>query len=147
MTSSSGGDRLKSHLDSIARGLASAKSVRVGFLEDARYEDGTLVALVAAANEYGSPPKRPPRPFFRQLIGEKSGGWSKGIVQALKDNDYNSAVALDLTGAVVKGQLQEKINTYVGPPLAQSTIDRKGFDKQLIDTSVMLNSVDYQVKT
>ena len=147
MASSSGGDKLKSKLAEIARGIASAKSVRVGFLEDARYPNGTLVALVAAANEYGSPPKRPPRPFFREMIQENSPNWGKGIAQALKDTEYNAALALERTGAVVKGQLQEKINTYVGPPLAQSTIDRKGFDKQLIDTSVMLNSVDYEVKT
>jgi hypothetical protein len=147
MASSSGGDKLKAKLAEIARGLASATSVRVGFLEDARYPDGTLVALVAAANEYGSPPNRPPRPFFREMIKEKSPTWSKGIATVLKNNGYNAANALELTGAVVKGQLQEKINTYVGPPLSPATIAAKGFSKQLIDTSVMLNSVDYEVKS
>jgi hypothetical protein len=147
VASSSGGDKFKAKLGQLARNIASAKSVRVGFLEDARYPDGTLVALVAAANEYGSPPKRPPRPFFREFIQEKSPTWGKGIAQALKDSDYDAARALDITGLAVAGQLKQKINEYVGPPLAQSTIDRKGFEKQLIDTSVMINSVDHEVKT
>lgn len=138
---------MKARLDAIGRGLASAKSVRVGFLENARYPDGTLVALVAAVNEYGRPPVQPPRPFFRDMVRERSPEWGRGVTQALKDADYDAASALEKVGMAVKGQLQEKINTYVGPPLKQSTIDRKGFDKQLIDTSTMLNSVDYEVKT
>jgi hypothetical protein len=147
MASSSGGDKIKDRLDAIAQKISSAKSVRVGFLEDARYPDGTLVALVAAANEYGDAPKRPPRPFFRGMIKKRSGGWGKGLAQALKDTDYDAARALDLTGAVVKGQLQQEITEYVGPPLAPSTVKRKGFDKQLVDTYVMLDSVDYEVKS
>ncbi|WP_260855420.1 hypothetical protein [Mesorhizobium amorphae] len=42
--------------------------------------------------------------------------------------------------------MQGAIVEYVGPPLKPETIARKGSDKQLIDTSVMLNSVDWRVK-
>jgi len=35
----------------------------------------------------------------------------------------------------------------VSPTLAQSTVDRKGFSKPLIDTGNMLNSVTKVVKT
>jgi hypothetical protein len=42
--------------------------------------------------------------------------------------------------------LQQSIRDTNDPPLAQATIARKGFAKPLIDTSVMINSVDYEVE-
>jgi hypothetical protein len=139
-------DGVRERLDEIARGLAKARTVQVGFLEEARYPNGTQVAAVAAFNEYGSAPKRPPRPFFRKMLQDYSGTWAEGIAQALKDNNYDAAAALDLAGATIKGQLQETINEYVGPPLAPATVAKKGFTKQLIDTATMINSVDYKVR-
>lgn len=141
-----GGEKLKAKLIEMGKSLGKAQSVRVGFLGDAQYPDGTPVALVAAMNEFGSPPTRPPRPFFRDMIRTQSKKWPEAIAQVLRDNDYDSERALDLTGAAIKGQLQEQINAYVGPPLAPSTVKRKGSEKQLIDTSTMINSVDYEVQ-
>jgi hypothetical protein len=141
-----GGERLKARLAEIADRLSKARSVRVGFLDDARYPDGTPVAEVAAINEFGNPSKgQPPRPFFRDMIRERGKDWPEGIARALKDADYDAEAALDVTGAAIKGQLQQQISSYVGPPLKESTVKRKGFDKQLVDTGVMLNSVDYAV--
>ncbi len=140
-----GGEKLKARLEEMAAALAKARSVRVGFLEDARYPDGTSVAMVAAVNEFGNPPSRPPRPFFRGMIRQQSKKWPGEIAQALKHSGYDAEKALDLTGAAIKGQLQEAITTYVGPPLKPATVERKGFDKALVDTGHMLASVDYSV--
>ncbi|CAG4889331.1 hypothetical protein [Paraburkholderia gardini] len=49
----SGGDLLKKRLQEIVAKAGKANTVRVGFLEDATYPDGTPVALIAATNEYG----------------------------------------------------------------------------------------------
>jgi hypothetical protein len=108
---------------------------------------GTTVATVAAANEFGDPANgRPPRPFFRGMIKEKSKNWGKSLAGVLKANNYDVDKSLGLMGEGIKGQLQESIIKLVAPPLKQATIDRKGFAKPLIDTSHMLNSVDYDVK-
>lgn len=152
MGSLSGGDKLQKRLDELAKRLNKKGVLRVGFLEDATYPDGTSVASVAAFNEYGRTVKskdgdyfQMPRPFFRDMIRAKSGKWPTVLGELIAINDGDTEKALKLMGEGIRGQLQKAIQTYNGPPLAQSTIDRKGFDKQLVDTSVMVNSVDYQV--
>ena len=143
-----GGRKWQAALDKMAESLSSGATVDVGFLPDKRYPDGTLVAMVAAVQEYGAPSRGiPPRPFFRQAVAENSPQWPRAVAQLLKNTDYNAEKTLDQMGALIKGELQRKISTFEGEPLAPSTIARKGFSKALIDTSVMLNSVDYVIKT
>jgi hypothetical protein len=144
----SGGAKLDAALREMAREISKPATLRVGFLSKAKYPDGTSVALVAAVNEYGRPDKgQPPRPFFRNMIADKSPEWPGAIAGLLKDNGYNAERALELTGSAIAGQLRQSIIDLVSPPLAESTIRRKGFDKPLIDTGHMLQSVDYEVKT
>lgn len=140
-----GGDKLANALAEIASKLKDGKTLNVGFLEGATYPDGTSVAFVAAMNEFGHS-NAPPRPFFRNMIHDKSPEWPAAIAGLLKSTDMDVNKTLMLTGEAIKGQLQHSINTLTSPPLAQSTIDRKGHDKPLIDTSTMVNSVDYEVK-
>ncbi len=131
-----------------------AGTVKVGFLEGAKYPDGKSVAEVAAHNEYGGTVKkgaeegsyfRLPRPFFRRMIASKGPEWPKGIETQLKKNKYDVEKTLEVVGEAVAGQLRESIQKLVSPPLAPSTIARKGFSKPLIDTSHMINSVDKEV--
>lgn len=146
MGSLKGGDKLKRRLVNLAKRLDGASELRVGFLEGATYPDGTPVATVAAANEFGRPDKgQPPRPFFRQMIDENSPNWGRQIGKLLKANGGDSAAALDAMGSVITGQLRQSINQFTSPPLAPSTIERKGFDKPLIETAHLLRSVDYEV--
>jgi hypothetical protein len=51
-----------------------------------------------------------------------------------------------MMGEDVKGALQQSINDLVTPKLADSTKEAKGFDKPLIHSGHMLDSVDYEVK-
>ena len=146
MATLSGGDKLTSALAKIAQSLAKPVTLRVGFLEDATYPDGQSVAEVAAFNEFGTS-KAPARPFFRNMIADKSGGWPKAIAANLKASDYDIDKTMHLMGAGIKGQLQQAINDFSGVPLAASTIKRKGSSKQLIDTAHMLNSVNYEVES
>ena len=145
MVEISGGRGLEDALKSLAGKVKNAATVRIGFLEGATYPDGTPVGLVAAMLEYGTS-KMPPRPFFRQMISEKSSEWPNAIAELLQDNDFDAKKTLTQVGEGIKGQLQEKITTYSGPGLAESTIKRKGHAKELIDTSHMLKSVAYEVE-
>ena len=63
MDGMSGGDKLMEHLQSIAKGLSSGDDLKVGFLEGAKYPDGTPVALVAATNLSLIHISEPTRPY------------------------------------------------------------------------------------
>jgi hypothetical protein len=131
----------------MANNLANMK-VQVGFLSSAKYEDGTSVAEVAMSNEYGVPQKRqPPRPFMRNALN-KANEWKKTFDFMIKKDfarggDFKTS--FDTLGSVVQGDIKTSIKDLTAPALAQSTIDKKGFSKPLIDTGYMLDAVNYEV--
>lgn len=144
MATIKGGDKLEKAFTQLAARLSKPGTLRVGFLEKATYPDGKPVAMIAAIQNYGSG-HIPPRPFFSNMVRSKSKDWPKALAPLLKANDYDATLALRLMGEGIKGQLQQSIRDTNTPPLAPSTIARKGFDKPLIDTGHMINSVDYEV--
>ncbi len=135
------GDKLAAHLKGLAAKMSG--SVEVGFLEGATYPDGTSVAAVASANEYGA--SGPPRPFFRTMIAQESPSWPGKMAAAYKATGGDGDKTLALMGEDIQGALIQSINDFSSPPLAPSTIKRKGFDKPLIDTGHMVNSTGYRV--
>ncbi|MEE9659117.1 hypothetical protein [Enterobacter cloacae complex sp. CARB60] len=147
MTTFSGGAALEAKLAELAEKLGDGKTLRVGFLEGATYPDGQSVPMVAAANEYGDPAmNRPPRPFFRNMIAEKSPEWPQDIAKIAEATGYDAEAMLGLMGEHIKVQLQGSIRDLMEPALSPVTIAKKGFSKPLIETSHMLNSVDYDIK-
>ncbi len=142
-----GGDKLQAKLRELASKLRGG-SVRVGFLENATYPNGTPVAMIAAIQNFGAPRAGiPPRPFFTNMIAAKQKEWPSAVAGLLKSNEYDVTKTLQMTGEAVAGQLRQSIRDTNEPPLKPATIRRKGFDKPLIHTSHMINSVDYEVKT
>lgn len=142
----SGGNKLEEFLKDIGKKVAQSATVEIGFMEDATYEDGTPVALVAMIQDYGAPAANiPPRPFFRNVIAKESGHWGEDLAILLKSTNYNAEQALDLMGEEIAGELQDSINEFDSVPLAPATIASKGFDKQLIDSGHMFRSVDHRV--
>lgn len=112
---------------------------------DATYPDGTSVALIAAVNEYGRAPIQPPRPFFRRMIAEKSPTWGASMASLMVMHKYDSRLVLGGMGEEIAAQLRQSIVDLVSPPLNPTTIARKGFDKPLIDTTVMMNAITYEI--
>ena len=146
MVTISGGDKLESVLRDIASKLKTGGTVRVGFLENATYPDGTSVAMIATIQEFGAPSRNiPPRPFFRRMIADKASSWPDAIAANLKATNYDVNLTLNRVGAGIAGQLQLSIRDLTDPPLAASTVRAKGFDKPLIDTAVMINSPQWEV--
>lgn len=147
MTTFSGGAALEAKLAELAEKLGDGKTLRVGFLEGATYPDGQSVPMVAAANEYGDPAmNRPPRPFFRNMIADKSPEWPQDIAKIAEATGYDAETMLGQMGEHIKGQLQGSIRELMEPALSPVTIAKKGFSKPLIETSQLLNSVDYDIK-
>lgn len=132
-------------LEEIAQKMGGG-AVSVGFIDGAVYPDGTPVAAVAYWNEYGKK-GQPPRPFFRRMIAAESPTWPSKMAALAKATNYDGQRVLGLMGEDIKGALQQSINDFQSPGLAQSTIDAKGFSKPLIDTKKMLDDVSYEVKT
>jgi hypothetical protein len=130
-------------LEAIAQRMGGGE-VAVGFMEGSTYPDGTPVAAVAYWNEFGSV-KQPARPFFRQMIAAESPTWPGKMAKLAKATDYDGNRVLALMGEDIKGALQQSINDFTSPALAESTIKSKGFAKPLIDTSHMLNSIAVEV--
>lgn len=154
MATLSGGQALEKKLAEIAAKAGKAGTLQVGFLKGATYPDGTPVAAIAFINEYGRTVKgkkgealyfQMPRPYFRTMIADKSPKWAGNLGRLAVLHDYDTTKVLGLMGEAIAGQLQASIRALVSPPLAPSTVKAKGFSKPLIDTSVMINSVAYQV--
>lgn len=142
----SGGDKLEQKLEEIAMKVARPGTLRVGFLENATYPDGTKVAMVAALLNFGISNGKA-WPFFTKMIAEKAPGWGKTLADLLKHNDYDVEKSLGMMGMGIAGQLRQAITDMNEPKLEESTIRRKGFEKPLVDTGHMLNSVDYEVQS
>lgn len=141
-----GGERAGRYLAALVRTVGEPRTLRVGFLENATYPDGKSVAMIAAIQNFGAPGAGiPARPFFSNMIQQKSPEWGPAMANLLVANDMNVDRVLNLAGAAIQGQLKQSIIDTNDPPLAPSTIRRKGFAKPLIDTSNMINSVDYEV--
>ena len=146
MVKLTGGTRLQAKLDELAAKLGKGGAVRVGYLEGATTPEGVSVAMYAAANNFGAPAMGvPPRPFFTNMVADKSPGWGDSLVGILKANDMNVRLSLDKLGEHIKGQLQTSINETNAPPLAEATIARKGFSKPLIDKGYMFNDIGVEV--
>ena len=93
---------------------------------------GLMVLVVTV-----TPPKTP----------SQSGSQPAPVPRLVPDDsgDYDVSATLNRMGLGIKGQLQKSILDLWAPPLAPSTVRRKGFDKPLIETSHMLNSADFRV--
>ncbi|CAI1823081.1 Uncharacterised protein [Serratia quinivorans] len=143
----SGGSEMEKKLKEMMDRLGEGTLLRVGFLENATYPSGEYVATIAASNEFGDPGNnQPPRPFFRNMIADNSSAWPLEVGKVVKAVDFDGKKTLQLMGERIKDQLQGSIRELVEPPLSPYTIKKKGFDKPLIDTGHMLNSVDYDVR-
>lgn len=143
-----GGDKAAAAIRDILRkyGAGTGTGLRVGFLEGATYPEGGLnVPTVAAIQEFGAPAAGiPPRPFFRSMVARHSDEWPEQIADQLRKTE-DPVLTLKRMGALISGELRQSIIDTNEPALSPVTVARKGFDKPLVDTGHMLNSIDYEV--
>lgn len=148
MAKMKGGDKVRQILKDIRHKIEEPLTLRVGFLEKATYPDGKPVAMIAAIHNFGAPRAGiPPRPFFTHMINKHEDEWPEGFATQLRETDFDVRLTFERAGQAIAGQLRQSIVDTNEPPLAASTIARKGFDKPLVETGHMLNSVDSDVKT
>lgn len=132
-----GGDKYKEAVSDISRKLAKGGTVRIGFLANAKYPNGTPVAMIAAIQNFGAPRRGiPPRPFFSGMVKDKKDGWAPAIAENLKRTNYNVAQTLELMGQGIKLQLQQSIIDTMAPALSPITVMLRGMKAN--DTSLMV---------
>lgn len=118
-----GGKKLEKALADMSRGVGKAATVKVGFLAGATYANGTPVAMVAAIQNFGAPARGiPPRPFFSNMIADKSSEWGPAVGDLLKANDFDAERSLEQVGQGIAGQLRQSIIDTNDPPLSPVTL-------------------------
>ncbi|EHE5125993.1 hypothetical protein JMY69_000859 [Salmonella enterica] len=137
-------DKVMDVLDEVEKQFSNIQ-LKVGFLEGATYSGVIPVPMVAATNEFGNPAhNQPPRPFFRNAIAEHEEEWKEQAALLIERGDDIEEV-FSMLGTIISADIQQSIRTLDSPQLSPVTIARKGFDKPLIDTKNMLDSVSYEV--
>lgn len=101
-------------------------NTKVGWFNTATYPDGTPVALVAAANEYGNVPEgEEPRSFMRTTLAEQDDNWTKAageLGRRVAKGEMTAHSALDTLGALAEGDVFKKISEITEPPLLAATL-------------------------
>ena len=142
-----GADRLEAAIKEL-----DSKQVKVGYFPTSRYPDGKPVAGVAVVQEFGSVSRRiPPRPFFRPAVEGSRQMQRDAIAAAVRravSGRQTVEQGLEQLGAAVVGEVQQTISELSTPPLAASTIRRKGHDKPLIgEHGYLLQEVTHVVES
>lgn len=150
-----GGKKITIALQALEQKITRSGTLRVGFLENARYTDThpvrhtkrqpLHVAQVAFWNEFGTS-RAPPRPFFRTTIARESATWGKKLTAALKHYNYDGELALRALGQSMRDDIEAAIAQWSSPGNAPATIRIKGFDKPLVDEGTMQRAVDYEIR-
>lgn len=140
------------------RALATTKrTVRVGILADGPKQDhdggsGKLSLVeVAAVHEFGSADGHvPQRSFIRATVDERRGEIAR-LQRVLAERFVAGKITEDqilaLVGAKVAAMIQARIASNIPPPLAESTIARKGSSVALVDTGQLKASVTWEAGT
>ena len=141
-------DKIKATLERVPEEFEGMVA-QIGFPSGINYEDGTSVAYVAAIQEFGAPAVGiPARPFMQPTVNEKKDTWVTIIEKQLPKVALGKMSAfdvLDLVGISAAADIQTKISSIYTPPNAPATIRAKGSAKPLIDTGLMLASVQNAV--
>ncbi len=135
-------------LKQIGDKIGKGGSVSVGFLEDKDYPvnakgKSLKVATVAFWNEFGTS-RAPARPFMRNTIRDLAPTMGDRVSTLVQATNYDVPASLRLIGEALRDRFIRAIKDWPADN-AKRTVDKKGFNKGLIDTGVMQRSVDYRV--
>jgi len=112
-------------------------------------EDGTPLAVIAAANEFGTA-TIPERSFLRSTVESNRDKYAADLQQVVEDVVDGKANAmeqgLNRLGVEAVADVQRTMRELDDPPNAASTIARKGSSSPLIDTGRLRQSIDHEVR-
>ncbi len=150
-----GGGKLMDKLREIEDGLKNDPTVNVGFFSGStEAKTGIPSAYAALLNEYGSSytdekgrtRTAPPRPFFRNMIAKGQPHWGEDLGNYLIQTKLDAEKSLKFMGVQMSEELQDSIQAPGYAPLKESTIEKKGHARTLVDSADMLRAVDFQIE-
>jgi len=135
---------------SLKKRLKEEAYVKIGVISASAVDhDGVSMAELAAFHEFGTI-NVPERSFMRRTLADKAELIRETQVKlaravVLKKMSLNNAH--EALGLVVSTEMKKTITEGAGvpPPLAQSTIDRKGSDRPLVDTGRLVGAISHLV--
>ncbi len=116
---------------------------KTGWFETSRDVKGVPVATKAAAHEFGTS-RVPARPFMRPTVAAQRDAWMRQLAQgskAILRGEATPEGVLEALALRAAGDVAKAIRAVNAPPLSPKTVKRKGFEKPLVDTGQMLQSV------
>ena len=118
-------------------------TLTVGVRPGTKYDDGTLVATAALANEFGTK-AIPERPFFRQAIGRLE----RPMRDILKREVDPKTMAVtpriaEIMGRHAQQQIRDGMAQLRVPPNTPHTLERKEGDNPLLDSKKLSDSMEY----
>jgi phage gpG-like protein len=138
--------RLKSF--AALKGLRGKVGIQ-GTAGDQQYEDGVTLAFVAAVHEFGAPDANvPERSFLRATYDANPTHWDKRLRDELTrvvKQGRDPRAALLVVMEELRSAIIDRINSGIDPPLAESTIQRKGESTPLVDTGILRGSITASV--
>lgn len=131
------------------------KEVQTGWFDSDKYPDGTSTAYVARIVNFGCVVKQNgitiiihARPFMQKAYANFVSNRKKlenGLAKKLIEGKITPEQALEQIGMAMEGCIVESIRDGEWIPNAASTIAKKGFDKPLIDSAHMWQTVNSKV--
>lgn len=114
---------------------------------------GTTIAEIAAFHEFGTRAV-PERSFIRRTFREKrrefrqmAAKLTRGVLQGTTRGGMSLKRALELLGSWGAAEVKKTITIDgVPPPLASTTVAKKGSSRALVDTGQLLNSITHEVE-
>lgn len=149
------GEKLKAALS------AEKFQTKVGWIDGAKYEDGTPVAYVATIQEFGSAKNNiPPRSFMRSTAAERQQDWARLAESGAKAVMAGNASIEDVMsglGQQAEGDIRKKITQIQTPALEDSTVKSRqrklangkkvgNLSKPLVESGLMLASLSSTVE-
>lgn len=127
-------------------------AILVGIFEregSAPHDDDALTILeVASMHEFGTdtiPQRSFLRAWFDEHLERAREALRRLLVQAL-EGKITPEQAVERFGLWVKGEIQKRIAQGIPPPLAESTIEKKGSSVPLVDTGQLRSSITFKVE-
>lgn len=123
-------------------------AVRIGLPDNGQAAEGDLtLAELGTILEYGTA-TIPPRPFLEngvRIAKDKIAQVSEKLLASIVKGKRTITEGLEVIGALAVSAVQENIAQGDFAPNAQSTIDRKGSSRPLIDTGRLRQSITFLV--
>ena len=135
-------------LDAFRKQLGQADKEVVAGIQAGAVNEGLQVAEYAAWNEFGTR-SIPARPFMRNYVDNNTDRlirlMANGVTQIALGNATTMGL-LNTLGLEMQSGIKRSITGGDFAPNAPYTVQKKGSNKPLIDTGVMLNSVTFAIR-